>query len=134
MLGDAGQPVGLPADVRDKVPHCLRVHPVGLQNGVGQQADGGQGGLQLVAGVGDKAAAHLLGGLEPVGEVVELLGQLGQLVPARRLEPVAVLPLPHHPDGPEQGGDAGGEHLGEEGAHHQGDPGDDQGDGAQVLL
>ena len=111
MLGNAGEPLGLGADVPHKVPDHLRVHLPGLQNGVGQQTDGGQRRLQLMAGVGDEAAANFLGGLEAVGELVELPGQLGQLVPAHRLEAVAVLPLAHDADGPEEGGDAGGEHF-----------------------
>ena len=64
-----------------------------------------------MAGIRDKAAADLLRGLESVGQAVELLGQLGHLVPPGGLEPVAILPLPHHTKGVEQGGDAGGEHF-----------------------
>ena len=61
-----------------------------------------------------KRRADLFGGLKAVGELVELLRQMGQLVLPRRLEPVAVLPLAHDADGPQQGPDAGGEHFGEE--------------------
>ena len=53
---------------------------------------------------------------------------------SRRLEAVAILPLAHHPDGAQQGPDPGGEHLGKEGAHRQGNYRQHQGDGAQVLL
>ena len=134
MLSDPGQPLSFGADIGDKIPHHGRVHLFRLQDGVGQQADGGQRGFQLMAGVGDEAPPHLLGGLEPVGEVVELPGQLGHLVPPHRLEPVAVLPLPHDPDGPQQRGDPGSEHLGKQGAHHKGHHRDDHRDGAQILL
>ena len=85
-------------------------------------------------GVGDKAAADLLGGLKAVSELIELLCQVGQFVLPRRLKAVAVLPLAHHPDGPKQRPDAGGEHPGKERAHRQGDHRQQQGDGAQVLL
>ena len=47
---------------------------------------------------------------------------------------MAILPLAHHPDGAQQGPDPGGEHLGKEGAHRQGNYRQHQGDGAQVLL
>ena len=87
-----------------------------------------------MGGVGDKAAADLLGGLKAVSELIELLCQVGQFVLPRRLKAVAVLPLAHHPDGPKQRPDAGGEHPGKERAHRQGDHRQHQGDGAQVLL
>ena len=112
MLGDTGEALGLVANVPHKVPHRLRVHLLVLQDGVGQQADGGQRGLQLVGGVRDKAAADLLRGLETVGELVEFLGQMGQFVLARGLETVAVLPFTHDADGAQQSADAGGEHFG----------------------
>ena len=134
MLGDAGQAVGLLPDVGDEVPQSLPVHLLALKDGVGQQADGGQRGLELMGGVGDKAAADLLGGLKAVSVLIELLCQVGQFVLPRRLKAVAVLPLAHHPDGPKQRPDPGGEHLGKEGAHRQGNYRQHQGDGAQVLL
>lgn len=87
-----------------------------------------------MGGVGDKTAADLLCGLKAVGELIELLSQVGQFVLSRRLEAVAILPLAHHPDGAQQGPDPGGEHLGKEGAHRQGNYRQHQGDGAQVLL
>ena len=100
----------------------------------GEQPDGGQGGLELVGGVGDEAAAHLLGGLEAAGELIELVGQAAELIPAAHGHPVAVLALPHGADGPQQQGDAPGEGLGKHHAHHQGHQADDQGDEAQVGL
>ena len=72
--------------------------------------------------------------VKAVGELVELLRQMGQLVLPRRLEPVAVLPLAHDADGPQQGPDAGGEHFGEEETDQQGNDHQHQRDGAQVLL
>ena len=89
---------------------------------------------RLVGGVGDEAAADLLGGLEPVGELVELPGQLAELIAAPDVHPVAVLALPDDADGPEQVGDAPGEHLGKDHAHDEHHHADDQGDGAQVPL
>ena len=87
-----------------------------------------------MGGVGYEAPAHLLRGLETVSELVKLLRQQGQLVPARGLEPVPILPLPHNADGAEQGGKAGGEHLGEKQAHHQGHRRNHQGDAPQIFL
>lgn len=43
MLGDAGESLGLLPDVADKVLDGLPVHLLVLEDGVGQQADGGQG-------------------------------------------------------------------------------------------
>ena len=134
MLGDPGQPVCLCPDVGNEVPQGHLVHGLVLENGVCQQPDGGQRGLQLVGGVGYEAPAHLLRGLETVSELVKLLRQQGQLVPARGLEPVPILPLPHNADGAEQGGKAGGEHLGEKQAHHQGHRRNHQGDAPQIFL
>ena len=51
MLGDAGEALGLLPDVADKVLWTVSpVHLLVLEDGVGQQADGGQGGLQLMGG------------------------------------------------------------------------------------
>ena len=60
-----------------------------------------------MGGVRDEAPAHLLGGLEPAGELVELPGQLTELVAALDDHPVAVLALPDDADGPQQGGGPG---------------------------
>ena len=79
-----------------------------------------------MAGVRHKTAADLLRGLEPVGQLVELLSHLGHLVPPLDLKPVAVLPFAHNADGPQEGGDPGGKHLGEKCGHDQGGRGDDQ--------
>ena len=87
-----------------------------------------------MAGVGDKAPAHLLSGLEAVGEVIKFFCQLGQLVPSHRLKPMAIFPFSHNTDGPEQGRHAGRQHLGEKGAHHQRNRSDHQRYAAQVLL
>ena len=82
----------------------------------------------------DEAPPDLLGGLEPVGELVELPGQLAELIPAPDVHPVAVLALSDPADGPQQGGDAPGQGLGEDDAHEKHHHADHQGDGAQVLL
>lgn len=58
MLGDAGETVGLLPNVRDEVPQGFLVHLLALEDGVGQQADGGQRGLEFMGGVGDKTAAE----------------------------------------------------------------------------
>ena len=47
---------------------------------------------------------------------------------------MAVLTFSHNADGPQQGGDAGGEHFREEGGHNHCYRRDHQGDGAQILL
>ena len=61
-----------------------------------------------MGGIGHKAAADLFRGLQPVGQLVELFRQMGQLIPARRVQPVAILPLAHNADRLQQGADPPG--------------------------
>ena len=134
LFGDAGEPLRLVPDVGQKLPGGLVIHVVGLEDGVGEQPDGGQGGFQFMGGVGHKAAAHLLGGLEPAGELVELIGQAAELVPTPDGDPVAVLALAHRVDASQQLGDPPGKGLGEHHAHGRRHQTDDDGDGAQIGL
>ena len=134
LLGDAGEPISLVPDVVEELPCRLAVHVVGLEQGVGEQADGGQWGFELMGGIGDEAPAHLLGGLEAAGELVELVGQAAELVAAPDAHPVAVLTLPYRVDAPQELGDTPGEGLGEHHPHHQRHHTDDDGDKAQVGL
>ena len=85
-------------------------------------------------GIGNKAAADLLSGLESVRELVELPGQLAELITAANTHPVAVLALPYDPDGPQQVADPSGEGLGKDNAHNEHHHTDDDGNGTQVAL
>ena len=76
VLGDAGQALGLLADVRHEFLGGGRIDVFRLEDGVRQQLDGRQRRLELVGGVGDEAPPGLLRLLQPVGEAVELLGDL----------------------------------------------------------
>ena len=81
-----------------------------------------------MGGVGHKPPPLLLGDLQAAGELVELIGQLGQLVVPGQGDAVGVLPCPHGADAPQQGphppGEGGGkgpkEHQPRQ-AHHRGD-------------
>ena len=90
--------VGLRADVGDEFAHRVRVHLV-LQDGIGQQLDGGQRRLELVGRVRDELALGDLRLLELVGELVELGGERGVFVRAAHLDLVAVFALAHKPHG-----------------------------------
>ena len=105
LVGGALEALGLVADIGDEFPHGGRVHVLVLHDTVRQEADGGQGGLQLMGSVGDEAPALLLRGLQPLGELVELLPQLGDLVPPPVDVPVAVVPVSHHAHGAHDGPD-----------------------------
>ena len=87
-----------------------------------------------MGGVGDKAAAHLLGGLEPVGQIVELPGQLAKLIAPPHPNPVAVLAFPDGMDGSQQSAEPPGHHLGKEDRQAQGHYGNDNRDIPQGLL
>ena len=87
-----------------------------------------------MGGVGDEAAADLLGGLEPAGELVELGGQLAELVVALEGDPVAVLALPDLADGLQHVPHPAGEGPGEHHAHHQHRPAHPHRHGAQAGL
>ena len=63
MLGDAGETVGLLPMSETKSRRVSWSISLALEDGVGQQADGGQRGLEFMGGVGDKTAADLLCGL-----------------------------------------------------------------------
>ena len=80
--------------------------------------------------VGDKAPPGRLGDLQAVGQAVELVADLGNLVPAPDVRAMAVGPLPHLLDGVQKQADPPGQGLGEDQAedqHHQGnDPGEPQ--------
>ena len=134
VLGDAAEALGLAADVGDELLGGLLVHVVGLEDGVRQQPDAGQGRFQLVAGVGDKAPPGVLGGLQPVGKAVELRGDLGDLVGAAGVCPVAVRALPDVADGLQQAADLAGEHAAEHNAQAGHQQGDQQGDDQQVVA
>ena len=54
LLGDAGEPISLVPDVVEELPCRLAVHVVGLEQGVGEQADGGQWGFELMGGAETK--------------------------------------------------------------------------------
>ena len=87
-----------------------------------------------MGGIRDEAAAGLLRGLEAVREAVELLGDLGELVPSLHRRPVGVGSLPDGADGlqqlPDLPGQDPGEHRGE--PHHDG--GHDAADPQKVFL
>ena len=134
VLGDAAEPLGLPANVLHKFPGGVGVHVLRLKDGVRQQADTGQGRFQLVAGVGHKAAAGGLGGLQAVRQAVELRGQLGDLVISPDGGPMAVGPLPDLTDGLEQLPDLPGEGPGQQSAEGNHQNADQQGDAGQVGL
>ena len=121
VLGDAAEPLRLAADVRHKIPDCLHIHLVCLQNGIRQQPDGSQRRFQLMAGVGHKPAAQGLRGLKPIRQAVEFLSDLGDLVPAGDVGPMLVGAGPDLADGRQQGADLPGQHPGEQDAqqHHR---------------
>ena len=121
VLGDAAEPLRLAADVRHKIPDCLHIHLVCLQNGIRQQPDGCQRRFQLMAGIRHKPAAQGLRGLEPVRQAVEFLSDLGDLVPAGDVGPMLVSAGPDLADGRQQGADLPGQHPGEQDAqqHHR---------------
>ena len=91
-------------------------------------------GLQLMGGVGHKPPPLLLGGLEPSGELVELVGQLAQLVLAVQGDPVGVLSLPHPADARQEHAHPAGEHPGKGGKEGQHRQADHQRDQPQVVL
>ena len=95
IFRDARQAVGLLHDVADELAHRGGVDVLGLQNRVGEQADTGQRRFQLVARVGDEAAARLLSRLQAVGHGVELHGKIVYLVVAADLGVMAVRALSH---------------------------------------
>ena len=121
VLGDAAEALGLAADVRYKIPDGSHVHIVRLQNGIRQKPDGRQRRFQLVAGIGHKAAAQIFRGLKPVGEAVELLPDLRDLIVAGDMGAVLVGALPHLTDGGEQRADLPRQHPGKQHAqqHHR---------------
>ena len=95
LLRHAREAVGLAANVGDEFAHRVGVHLV-LQDGVGQELDGGQRRFQLVRSVGDKLALLCLGFLQPVGQFVEFRCKRGKLVRAAHLNFMAVFALAHH--------------------------------------
>ena len=134
IFRDARQAVGLLHDVADELAHRGGVDVLGLQNRVGEQADTGQRRFQLVARVGDKAAARLLRRLQAVGEAVELLGDLADLVATADLGVVAVRALAHAADGLEQHAEAAREHPREQQAQQHDKARDCRRDAQQILL
>ena len=87
-----------------------------------------------MGGIRDKPPPHLLNGLQAVGELVELHGQLGHLVLALDLDAVVVLALPHRADTTQQSGGIAGESLGQNEGSHQSHHTDHHGDVPQGGL
>ena len=106
---------------------------VGLQNGIRQQPYARQGRFQLVAGVGHEAPPGVLRGLQPVGQAVELRRDLGDLVGAAGVRPVAVRALPHMADGLQKPADLPRQHPAEHDAQPRHQQGDQQRDDQQVV-
>ncbi len=80
--GDAGEALRLPRQALGEALDLLRLVG-GARQGLGEEADGADRGLQLVADVGDEVASHVV---EPV--------RLGAIVGEEQHEPVAE---PRHP-------------------------------------
>ena len=74
-----------------------------------------------MAGIGHEPATQGLRGLEAIRQAVELLPDLGDLIPAGNVGAVFVSTLPHLADAGEQGADLAGQHPGEDKAqqHHR---------------
>ena len=113
VFRDAGQALRLLPDVPHKLADGLSIHVPGLQDGVGEQANACQRRFQLVGGVGHKAAAHLLRGLQTVGKAVELPGNLRDFIVSAHLGPLSVVALPHLPDGSGEQAEAACQDFGE---------------------
>ena len=134
MLRDPLEPGGLVPDVPHELLNRFRVNMVILKDGITEQTNRGQRGLQLVRGVGHKAPSHFLCCLEPIRQGIELPGQLAQFVPAPHLHPVVILSFPHNADGPQQLSDPVGQRPGKHQRHGQRDRCNDNGNGSQRLL
>ena len=87
-----------------------------------------------MGGVGDELPPRPLRLLEAVHQVVELPGDLGELVVAGDDRPLVVGPLPHAPDGVEEVRQAGGDLPAEDQAQHQHQHRHAHGDGHEVVL
>ena len=133
VLRDAAEPLRLPADVGNELLGGLLVHVVGLQNGIRQQPYARQGRFQLVAGVGHEAPPGVLRGLQPVGQAVELRRDLGDLVGAAGVRPVAVRALPHMADGLQKPADLPRQHPAQYDTQPRHQQRDHQGDDQQVV-
>ena len=134
VLGDAAEPLRLLADVRHEFPGGGGVDILRLQNGVRQQPNGRQRRFQFVGRVGHEAPPGIFRFLQPVRQAVELLADLGDLVPPWDLRPVAVGPLPHLADGGEQPPDLAGQCPGQHHAQRQHHHGDHSRQPQQVFL
>ena len=134
LFRGALQPLRLGADVGDELPHGGAVHLRVLHNAVGQQTDGGQRRFQLVAGVRDEPAALGLGGLQPLGQIVQLAAQLRQLVVAAELQTEGVVAGLHRAHAVGQLGDASCHHSKGKEDDHQRQQRDRNRDGAQSVL
>ena len=87
-----------------------------------------------MGGIGDKAPPGALRGLEAVRQAVELLGDLGDLVRAPDVRPVAVSSRPHLADGCEQKSDLSCQRLGEHQAQRRHHQGNDGGEAQEIPL
>ena len=133
VLGNAAQPFRLPPDVGDELLCGLLVHVIRLQDGVRKQPYARQRCFQLVAGVGDEPPPGVLRGLQSVGQAVEFRRDLGDLVGAAGVSPVAVRALTHLADGLQKPADLPGQHLAEHDAQPRHQQGDQQRDNEQVV-
>ena len=124
LLAHAGEPVGLVTDIGDEFPDGIHIHVV-LQNGVGQELDGGEGGLQLMGGIGDELPPLLLGLAELIRQVIEFIAQGGQLIVAAHFDLVGVVALPDDAHGLHDPAEPHREDLAENDGKHN-DHGDQQ--------
>ena len=131
--GHAVQPLRLVADIADEFPDGFGIHVV-LQNGVGKQLDGGQRGLQLMGRVGYKPAALLLGGLEPVCQVVEFVAEDSQLIAAAHVYLVRIVALLNDAHGIHDPAHPAGEGAGKGNGEQQHNDLQDQGDPQDRIL
>ena len=112
IFRDARQALGLLLDIADEFAHGLRVHVLRLQNGVGEKPDTGQRRFELMARIRHEAAARVFRRLQPVSHVVELGGELADLVVPADLGAVAVRALAHLADSVGQYAEAPCQHAG----------------------
>ncbi len=79
-----------PQDLLARDEHAIQ-HPLQIP------LDGGQRGTQLMGNLGDEPDTPLFGGVQRLGQGIEILGEGGQLNLGRCLDPFPVRTLCHPP-------------------------------------
>ena len=108
LLGKTAETVCLSANVADEFALGADIHFV-LQNGIGQQLDGGQRRFQLMGSIGNKLPAALFRFFQTFGKIVEFLTEKIHFVVTAELDFVGIMAVAHQSDGMENTAQAAGE-------------------------